>query len=364
MMGIFDVNMPLLYGEGEKAFIRLQEHIAAATTDHSLFVWNIKLPKEQSSFEDSMLFHRGLFARSPEEFEIWSPRHQRFWDPWMEESTFSPPETFSQTNRGFHIVLPTLEADSMRRYMELPHRSRVAFTKDEFVAVLNCSQKHRIRFGDEQSESYFALLLTRIDPRIDGNDGFVRVGQCVLLNSVNRSKQVWSPSQEKRHESKRQIWISQRTAVNPQYSSLRMSCFTIGFTWGISYTLHSLYPLNSQDNVIHCPPRPLERQGGFVGLAVVQISVWYSGGLWAVVFGFPPKSESPVIGITENFDSQSPLNFSFSEQHNFRQEALSSRRATINDGFLELTATLSTVILEDKLVARIDISGRRRQIPS
>ena len=27
LIGLFDVNMPLLYGEGEKAFIRLQEEI-------------------------------------------------------------------------------------------------------------------------------------------------------------------------------------------------------------------------------------------------------------------------------------------------------------------------------------------------
>lgn len=27
LMGLFDINMPLLYGEGKKAFIRLQEEI-------------------------------------------------------------------------------------------------------------------------------------------------------------------------------------------------------------------------------------------------------------------------------------------------------------------------------------------------
>ncbi|ENI04221.1 hypothetical protein COCC4DRAFT_170657, partial [Bipolaris maydis ATCC 48331] len=38
LMGLFDVNMPLLYGEGrEKAFVRLQEAIYNATADHSMF---------------------------------------------------------------------------------------------------------------------------------------------------------------------------------------------------------------------------------------------------------------------------------------------------------------------------------------
>lgn len=39
-MGIFDVNMPLLYGEGKKAYVRLQQEIMRATDDHSLFAWN------------------------------------------------------------------------------------------------------------------------------------------------------------------------------------------------------------------------------------------------------------------------------------------------------------------------------------
>jgi heterokaryon incompatibility protein (HET) len=40
LLGIFDVNMPLIYGEGKKAFIRLQEAIAQSTDDFSLFAWS------------------------------------------------------------------------------------------------------------------------------------------------------------------------------------------------------------------------------------------------------------------------------------------------------------------------------------
>jgi hypothetical protein len=38
-MGIFDVNMPLLYGESHKAFIRLQEEIMKSSDGHTLFAW-------------------------------------------------------------------------------------------------------------------------------------------------------------------------------------------------------------------------------------------------------------------------------------------------------------------------------------
>jgi ankyrin repeat protein len=39
LLGIFGVNMPLLYGEGEGAFNRLQEEIIKVSDDHSLFAW-------------------------------------------------------------------------------------------------------------------------------------------------------------------------------------------------------------------------------------------------------------------------------------------------------------------------------------
>ncbi|KAI1336897.1 HET-domain-containing protein [Xylariaceae sp. FL0016] len=39
MFGIFDVNLPLLYGEGPKAFLRLQEELIRVSNDHTIFCW-------------------------------------------------------------------------------------------------------------------------------------------------------------------------------------------------------------------------------------------------------------------------------------------------------------------------------------
>jgi hypothetical protein len=44
LLGIFAVQMPLLYGEGEHAFVRLQEQILESTEDYSIFVWQIDSP--------------------------------------------------------------------------------------------------------------------------------------------------------------------------------------------------------------------------------------------------------------------------------------------------------------------------------
>jgi hypothetical protein len=44
LLGIFDISMPLLYGEGKKAFIRLQDEILKEYEDESLFAWECETP--------------------------------------------------------------------------------------------------------------------------------------------------------------------------------------------------------------------------------------------------------------------------------------------------------------------------------
>ena len=59
LLGIFDVNMPMIYGEGSKAFIRLQEEILKKTTDLSLFAWEAPARGD----------FRGILAESPSNFQ-------------------------------------------------------------------------------------------------------------------------------------------------------------------------------------------------------------------------------------------------------------------------------------------------------
>lgn len=61
LLGIFRVNMPLLYGEREDAFFRLQLAIMEKSDDETLFAWLPEPPVEESE-----IF--GMLARSPEDF--------------------------------------------------------------------------------------------------------------------------------------------------------------------------------------------------------------------------------------------------------------------------------------------------------
>lgn len=58
LLGIFGVNLPLIYGEREKAFLRLQQAIVRQCKDESIFAWSM-------GKEDTIT---GLYAPSPESF--------------------------------------------------------------------------------------------------------------------------------------------------------------------------------------------------------------------------------------------------------------------------------------------------------
>ena len=49
LTGLFEVNMPLLYGEGKKVFIRLQEEIMKNSDDHFLFAWTRGVARTQGA---------------------------------------------------------------------------------------------------------------------------------------------------------------------------------------------------------------------------------------------------------------------------------------------------------------------------
>ena len=89
LLGIFDVNMPLLYGEGaEKAFFRLQTEIMKESNDESLFAWT----------SNQMI--SGLFAERPEYFAYSGDIATVYGLGRLSR----PP--YVTTNRGLEIALP------------------------------------------------------------------------------------------------------------------------------------------------------------------------------------------------------------------------------------------------------------------
>jgi hypothetical protein len=62
LMGLFDVNMPLLYGEGPKAFYRLQEAILELSSDHSILAFRSE-PQKDVGKESALLAPHPVWFR-------------------------------------------------------------------------------------------------------------------------------------------------------------------------------------------------------------------------------------------------------------------------------------------------------------
>ncbi|KAN0110643.1 HET domain containing protein [Hyaloscypha variabilis] len=111
LLGIFGVNMPLLYGEGGRAFIRLQEEILKESDDQSIFAWGLMNPDaDQLGSEDRepslRIGDQGVLATHPSNFAGSADIVPYPGDP--------DRQPFSMTNRGLRIELPVLQHGKIR----------------------------------------------------------------------------------------------------------------------------------------------------------------------------------------------------------------------------------------------------------
>jgi hypothetical protein len=115
LLGIFDIQLPLLYGEGEtKAFHRLQEAILNSCMDHSLLTWTPVGRIENLS---------GALASHPKEFghtnSVESAIHYRDTDSITERGLRLQVPLVSDTN-GIRAVLQCHQQDDIRGPLTLP----------------------------------------------------------------------------------------------------------------------------------------------------------------------------------------------------------------------------------------------------
>ncbi|KAK4897576.1 hypothetical protein LTR27_004720 [Elasticomyces elasticus] len=68
LLGIFDVNIPLLYGEGERAFLRLQEEIIRQSDDQTILAWSVPAKRRKTESNKQKKKCLGVLARAPYDF--------------------------------------------------------------------------------------------------------------------------------------------------------------------------------------------------------------------------------------------------------------------------------------------------------
>jgi hypothetical protein len=151
LMGIFDVNMPLLYGEGSKAFQRLQIEIIRRSNTYTIFAWRI--PNFPHRYHSALALSPTYFNHSEVQFVF--------------KSLDRPALT---TSLGIRVEV------YLRRYR--PHDD---LYRDLYEAVFQ-----RERESDGLSPSILVLHIpgepqeSEIDGEIPAGDNFVRVNPSYL----------------------------------------------------------------------------------------------------------------------------------------------------------------------------------------
>ncbi|KAM7224600.1 vegetative incompatibility protein HET-E-1 [Rhypophila decipiens] len=159
LMGLFGVNMPLLYGEGlEGAFTRLQEEIIKVSDDHTLFSWG--LVKQDSSLieyssphqeeddldkfdPDEMVGMTGILAKSPADFAGMDGVVPA-------TTTIAQGDTsYKMTNKGLKIRLKLSPVNIGIVSSSTSHRY--------YLGVLNCQH------SQDDPSSRLGMLLTETD---------------------------------------------------------------------------------------------------------------------------------------------------------------------------------------------------------
>ncbi|KAH6853976.1 heterokaryon incompatibility protein-domain-containing protein [Chaetomium sp. MPI-CAGE-AT-0009] len=159
LLGIFNVNMPLLYGEGQKAFRRLQEEIMKAyPTDHTLFAWGRIVDRPSGQVikaeqlrglkgipwtEDGSRTHlKGLFAESPLDFQ-----GAAGFSPWRGAGAFYTPTTSrtlgqllypTVTGAGVTLELPVLPDVLSYMFYHWADGIKIAQPRSMVLAILLC----------------------------------------------------------------------------------------------------------------------------------------------------------------------------------------------------------------------------------
>ncbi|KAI4233942.1 MAG: hypothetical protein LQ349_004099 [Xanthoria aureola] len=156
LLGLFEINMPLIYGEGQNAFFRLQREIIQSSSDESIFAWT-----------EEELVYSGLLASSPESF-----RDSSDIVPIRLQNLDRPPS--SMTNQGLSIELSPIDldcngADLFRPLLRANRDSRLkeSSTIDgrQFKSVFACA---RDSYKEAPAILNFMIINGKAVSRVDG----------------------------------------------------------------------------------------------------------------------------------------------------------------------------------------------------
>lgn len=253
LMGLFDVNIPLLYGKGGyRAFVRLQEEIIRHSDDHSIFAWS--MGKRRAS---------GLLAPAPSCFAGSQDM--------VPQLLVGPREPFSMTNRGLSIKLKI-----------------TPWLTDTYVAFLDCAGESWVGSGKGKKTTRVGVFLRRLHE----DDQYVRMRIC--------RKGLWFDTEgiqyrEDRPVKDRQLFVRQNGYLSCDKDCLKdiVYGFKISPTRFPSSSYLERHRISANYRFVTLAP------GGWGCVAIIHISAQHQG-LRKIALGFDFEF-NPVCLLEDSF---------------------------------------------------------------
>ena len=171
LLGLFDVSLPMIYGEREKAFLRLQEAIIGKSDDESIFAWSLDLSNHPQGYS-------GLFAPSPTSFAACGNMIRT-------PGSFG----FSPGNTGLSIKLKTFPY-SMETYLAFLHcRNQKSPNANTRYAILIARLPTNGQYARVMNAQGVSLLLSGVDTNSIVRE--LRIRQNLLEPPLNITYGFW-----------------------------------------------------------------------------------------------------------------------------------------------------------------------------
>jgi hypothetical protein len=126
LLGLFNINMPMQYGEGAAAFVRLQKEIMKTTNDQSLFAWGYGLEPSDGRDVNSNYDKKDPFEGYPEDREysedgMFADHPNRFANgkSLVFLNEYCRSTSFSEANGAVYMDMPLLSMQDLQTFNDI-----------------------------------------------------------------------------------------------------------------------------------------------------------------------------------------------------------------------------------------------------
>lgn len=288
--------MALLYGEGENAFIRLQEEIMRNSHDQSLFAWSffpsysysdlehLRVPDDNGRRKVAVLAEKGPLASSPGLFKGCGSM--------LPMQRGKPAPAYSKTNRGLDIQLPIIKTSYM---LSLPDDQE----KPLYISVSNCC---------DNEKPHERIAITLAETSLDGVFAHVSVEGPIstllvpveLVAATGETRQIWIQTARPNWTRGRQyLTITIKTSSKFDELGFRLVRVSPEQHFNSEHQTLRLNPSAELPNESHAPPQLPTTKNLQSSLIVMQqaVFVFYSEPLRVIV--------SALVHIPVDYDRYS-----------------------------------------------------------